>query len=137
MSKFEFARMNITDSKLKNELFIHMIYSVLFVPLYIRSPVPGPVMVVPNIIYICIYFRWWLVTAGSASPKGRLRLVELCSYWAHVMMALCPFWVTEFRDAGSLTPHVHVMYRRHGQVESSGVMLWYGVSMEVAMVPVR
>ena len=39
-------------------------------------------------MYICIYifFRSWLDTAGSASPKGRLRLVELCCDWAFGLM---------------------------------------------------
>lgn len=41
----------------------------------VLAPVPGPVMVVRDILHIYI-FRSLLDMAGSAQPKGRLRLVR-------------------------------------------------------------
>ena len=46
---------------------------------------------------ICIYiyiFRWWLDTAGSVSPKGRLRLDGVCCDWAFALLCY---------DVGSVT----------------------------------
>ena len=117
--------------------YVHKLRSTLLMPYISISPVPGPAYsCLLYYMYKYIFFEvGWIRRVGLAQGPASLSGVRLD--WAHVMMALCPLWVTEFRDAGSLTPPGHVMYRRHGQVESSGVMLWYGASMEVAIVPVR
>ena len=118
-------------------LHIHfaLLYSCHYISIFAGSRA-GLLMPIILYVYVYIFFEiGWIRRVGFAQRPASLSGVEV-ALGAHVLMALCHIWVTEFRDAGSLTPHVHVMYRRHGQVESSGVMLWYGASMEVAIVPV-
>jgi len=75
-------------------------------------------------IYICIYFWWWLVTVGSASSKGRLRLDG-------VMLWLGPcLSVSVIGSVATGTPAHHpTFWSVYGDVgiKLSGVMMCDGV----------
>ena len=84
----------------------------------------------------CIYiyiFRWWLDTAGSVSPKGRLRLDGVCCDWAFALLCYCR--ICDHRDAGSPSYPLIMCWRCRALNFWS--MLWYGAWLEVAIVPVR
>ena len=97
------------------------------------SPVPGPAYSC-LIYYMYIYiFRWWLDTAGSVSPKGRLRLDGVCCDWSVALLCYCR--ICDHRDAGSPSYPLIMCWRCRDLNFWS--MLWYGVCLEVAIVPVR
>lgn len=119
----------------KKWLLYHTLHSTLFVSLYLRSSIPGPVWpCLIYYIYIYIYIFWgWLDTAGSPRPMGRLRLdgVEVrLSLWFGGFMGN---WVQGRR----LTYPTFVPCVSDLSEKTSSVMLWYGASMEVAIIPVR
>ena len=83
----------IQKKKQKMILCIHfaLLYSCHYISI---SPVPGPAYS-SLLYYMYIYiFRWWLDTAGSVSPKGRLRLDGVCCDWAFALLCF---------DVGSVT----------------------------------
>jgi len=99
------------------------------------SPVPGlAYSCLLYYMYIYIYiFRWWLDTAGSVSPKGRLRLDGVCCDWAFALLCYCR--ICDHRDAGSPSYPLIMCWRCRALNFRS--MLWYGAWLEVAIIPVR
>ena len=90
-------------------------------------------LVVRAILYIYI-FQWWLDTAESVSPKGRLRLDGVCCDWAFALLCFC-CRICDYRDAGSPSYPLIMCWRCRDLYFRS--MLWYGACLEVAIVPVR
>ena len=70
--------------------FVYTLRSALLVPLYFHFAGSRAGLLMPIIWYVYIYiFRWWLDTAGSVSPKGRLRLDGVCCDWAFALLCYC------------------------------------------------
>ena len=121
--------------KQKVILYIHfaLLYSCHYISIFVGSR--AGLLMPLYYMYIYIYiFRWWLDTAGSVSPKGRLRLDGVCCDWA---FALLCFWcrICDHRDAGSPS-YPLIMWWRCRDLNFWS-MLWYGACLEVAIVPVR
>ena len=75
--------------------FVYTLRSALLVPLYFHFAGSRAGLLKPIILYVYIYiFRWWLDTAGSVLPKGRLRLDGVCCDWAFALLCY---------DVGSVT----------------------------------
>ena len=91
----------VTNLKLRNDLFIHMICFLLFGPLYIRSPIPEPVMVVPNIIYMYIY-SMVVGYDGVGFAQGPASLRRSYAVIGSVCICIC-YRICGCRDAGPLS----------------------------------
>ena len=116
--------------------FVYTLRSALLVPLYFHFVGSRAGLLKPIILYVYIYiyiFRWWLDTAGSVSPKGRLRLDGVCCDWAFALLCYCR--ICDHRDAGSPSYPLIMCWRCRALNFWS--MLWYGAWLEVAIVPVR